>query len=460
MKPTIIIDKKNFLRGMSSSDHVADAGFSPKSLGIEVGALNGTAPSYGLLLPGRTGAEYSTNLADTVVASCLYFASSVVNYFSVGDAGKLYRTNITNNAHTLLATESAKTYDANSDIIVYNGEIFITSTTDITKSNLAGSVVDNVWWTSTKSKTALTAGVPHILFNYQGNLYITDGNKIHLWDGSTATEAKLTLPTGWIITSAVIHRNEIYFGASFGTNNYAQKTPTNFFIWDGYSPNWNREMVVYCNNIDAAVSAPDGLYFFSEGFLYKTDGYSYVPMKYILSVSRNWKQVCVKDGVIYFKTYQGVGAYNPRLNSLYHPLYLASQDNIRVINISFVSYIDIFVSSNKYYRYDTNSDVKTFYSNLYDFAAPVFVRAVEVIFSEKMSANNEYKLYLYDEAGTAAFEQTISHTADGALIKFHKKNLSVYLNYLQVALEFKHSSCKSIRAIKIYAEAAERNNSK
>ena len=239
----ITIDRKNFLKGFSMTKWTNDGGFSPESKGFEVSR----GSTRGLLHNGRQLNETSTNLADNVVALTKYISGQTFGYFALGDAGKIYFTDPSPTiSHTVKGTESNKTYDSNSDIIVYNNKLFFTSTNDIGQADLDFNTIDENWWTTAKSKTALTAGVPHKLFIFNGVLYITNGNKIALHDGDadTQNDAKLTLPTGWIITDVEVFSNKIFITASYGTNDLTKSTPTMIFVWDGYSENWIKELPI------------------------------------------------------------------------------------------------------------------------------------------------------------------------------------------------------------------------
>lgn len=452
--PVITIDKRNFLKGMSSNQYIDDGGFSPLSKGFEV-----SQPGLrGVLLMGKKLNEYSTNIADNVIAATKYASGLTFIYYALGNAGKIYTTDpVGAPTHTLKTTDSAKTYNGNSDIIIYENELYATSTTDILLSNLSFSSVDNDWWTATKSKTALTAGVPHKLFNFQGVLFITNGNKLASWDGTTAKDAALPLPAGWIITDTEIINNRIYISATYGLNDTTKNTDNKIFVWDGYSPSWLREIVVNEPTIAFMQEINGYLYFYSGYSLFISDGYTYSRVySFPDRLTPNFHTKDVYDGVLYFKGTNGIVAYDTVTKSVSYPCY--STATINVIQIGYLYYLDVYAETNKFYQGNTNNAGQSFYSNWYDFGTPYDVRKVEVLFGDALTSGATYDFVLYDEKA-AINTTTISYAVDGA-IKFKPYQANVHFNRLQLKVISTNENNKAILTIRIYVEPSEQHKSK
>jgi hypothetical protein len=451
----ITIDRRNFLRGMSSSQWTDEGGFSPQSKGFEISQTG----LRGVLQNGRGLSEDSTNIADNVIAATKYASGSSFIYYALGSGGNIYTTDPTGTiTHTVKTTDSAKTYNSFSDIIVYGGNLYATSTTDILKSDLAFSSVDNDWWTATKSKSALTSGVPHKLFDFQGVMFITNGNKLAKWDDTTATDATLTLPTGWIITDAEIINNRIYLAACYGVNDTTKNTINKIFVWDGYSISWLSEIPIYEPTIAFLQQVNGLLYFFAGHSLFVSDGSSYqrvfnFPYE---TMAPNFHTKEVYDGVLYFKGYQGIIAYDTITKAASYPIYTTS--TINVIIIGHVYYIDLYGETNKFWQCSTNNAGQSFYSNWYDLGSPHYIRKIEVVFPDALTTGSTYDFSLYDEK-ESLHTQTISYALDGG-IKFKTYMLNKLVNRFQLKITSTNSANKAIVAIRIYAEPSERHTTK
>jgi hypothetical protein len=232
---SIVIDKSDFLKGASLSDYTGDKGFSPSSYGFEVDRGGST---LGLLLRGRTLTDVSTGLDGAVVTKTKFKVSGgSMKYYLVCSNGKIYETNYSSptSNHTLKDTVTGVTFDTNSHAIVYKDGLYITSTTDIYFDNFAFSAPAKNWWTSVKSKTALTTGVPHKMFEFGNKLYILNGNKIASWDGTTAEDEAFLLPVGYIITDAEVDNDVVYLTIVKNENNAFVYTETKIIVWNGIS---------------------------------------------------------------------------------------------------------------------------------------------------------------------------------------------------------------------------------
>lgn len=445
------INQSNFLQGQSLSDYSGDKGFSPFSKGFEVDRRS----SLGLLTPGRALTEYSTNISGNIIANTKYKTSGgYYSYYLISDTAKIFESNATTVSHVLKDTASGKTFTAGiTSALVYKDQLYITSTTDIYNDNFTFTVKDKTWWTTTKGKTALTSNVPHKLFEFNGIMFGLNGNKVFSWDGTTANDAALTLPAGWIITDAETDNDKIYLTTAKCVNDYAWYTETKILVWNGFSATtWEREVNVFTPAISAIVKADQGFIFWASRDMYFFDGYNYQWIRYVES-SPNFNQVEVFGGNVLFVAYQGVASYNTRLKIYTHPLLYTG--NILTIGVAFTDYIDIFTDSAKMYRGTTNNYAGcTFYSNWYELGNAV-IRKIVYGFASALATNSSYTINILDESTAAVYSDTISKTKDGAKTLVVRNNLNIKLNLAQLQMTFDNAANSSLRFIHIFYEPSE-----
>jgi hypothetical protein len=448
---TLKIDQANFLKGMSLSDYSGDKGFSPLSKGFEVDRR----ANLGLLASGRGLTEYNTNLSGNIIAKTKYKKSGgSFSYYLISDTAKIFETNAVTLAHTLKDTATGKTFSAGiSSVLVFLNELFITSTDDIYRDDFTFTVKDKTWWTATKGKIALTAGVPHKLFEFNAKMFILNGNKIASWDGTTAEDAALTLPTGWIITDAVVDNDLIYLTIVKNLNDYASYTETKIIVWNSFTTiTWTREVNVFTPAISAIVKADQGFIFWASRDMYFFDGYNYQWLRYVES-SPNFNQVEVFNGNIYFSASQGVASYNTRLKIYTHPLYYTG--NITAIGIAYIDYIDIFTDTAKMLRGTTSNYAgSTFISNWYNLNNAV-IRKIVYGFSGALATGSSYTINIIDESTANVYSDTITKVKDGAKTLVVRSQLNTRLSMFQFRMAFDNAANLPLRFIHIYYEPSE-----
>lgn len=453
----ITIDKTDFLKGASTTKYLDDGGFSPDSLGIEIN----NETYLGLLLAGRSLTLKTSDLGTTTLASYLYNLSGTYNYYSIDASGKIYESVLSSFATTVKATEAVKTYSSLTDIIVYNNSLFITSTTDILKSDFTftGGDPDHDWWTATLSKTALTSTVMHLLFEFNGILYITNGNKLASWDGATAKDAVLTLPTGWTITAVEILNNRIYLAAVQGTTSIVAgyNSPVKIFVWDGYSASWIDEKKISTGMITAMKEMDGLIYFFANSSIYVFDGYSYRKLRYF-GVSVLKHQISAYNSKLYFTASGGIACYDAVYKSFSFPI--KTSKSVSILKLGVSSNIDLITTEGKGYRCSTNSDIVSFYSNSFTFSLPVYIRKIDILFTGTLDTGDTFDIKLLNESDTVINTKTISRAVDGAIIK-KTYSLNYHLDNFRLRVDLNSTaSYQSIKCIKIYYEPSERVNSK
>jgi hypothetical protein len=458
----ITINSNSFLSGTSLSDFYSNGGFSPNSVGFEVDR----GSNLGVLLPGRSLTNYSTSgttLSGNVLTSINDGNNGV--YYLATSTGNIYQSVLYPVSHTL----KDSTIGTPSHSYIYKGFLFITTSTDIYYTDTGFTVKNKTWWTGTQGKTALTSGVPHKIIEFQGVMYITNGNKLASWDGSTSVNAALTLPTGWIITDAIVDNDTIYMAASFlSTNNdYAPKTK--IFGWNTFTPaTWQKEVDVFTGVITAMIKADVTgqrrsviLLFSGTGLYLLSEYYGTFTCNWIRNFNHlpNFNGVAIANGNVYFANNgHGIASYNTHFNTLTYPVYYAS--TIDAINIGYLDYIDIFTDAANMYRADLNGSANTpnatFYSNRYDLQNGK-IRQIIIGFNAPLPTGSTYTLSIVDETGATAYSEVISNSNKGSVSVVVISNIAhAYpINIAQLKLAFNNSANVGINFIKIFFEPSE-----
>jgi hypothetical protein len=234
MTPLDLFNPKMLLQGESTSDLIADKGFSPDSNSLNL--IKEPGKLYFLESPSQvgngtiTGAPIATAYDKNFLGNDAYF---------LDDEGAFYY--LSGTTLTKAQTVTADTFTlGTTDMLQFLGDTFATSATRVirlTGSNLA--TVDSSWW------TGLTTAVRHPLEKVENSMYIGDGNLIHVWNGTTSTSAAVTLPTDVNITSLRKHPDGVHLVAFCGlTANYSHTKPQGgrIYIIDTVIKDWIREI--------------------------------------------------------------------------------------------------------------------------------------------------------------------------------------------------------------------------
>ena len=451
--PIITIDKRNFLRGQSTVNTLSDGGFSPDSI-VEILRESSSFP---YLTFGRVKTDSSTNIADFVRASAIGYRGSSFFRYSIGSGGRLYETDLSAHTHTVQYTESVKTYDSNSSILSFKNKLYITSTTNIYRESYAFTENDNDFWTATLTKTALTTGVPHILFEYNDLLYVTNGNKVWSTDGTVGYETgsnTLTLTDDWVIYNVLINGTDIYLFSAYKSPSTTVNQPNKIFVWDGYSESWTREILVSTGVITGVCMTSTGMYFSAGNSLYKFDGYNYSLA--FINLNGIQKLVGYRNEIFYTDGGQQVFKYNTVYKATCKIASLPNTIQFLCADTSTITCFILDSTTSKYYSLTNNTDTTSFYSNFYDFERPVYLRKIEIVFSATTVTNTSYSLYIRNELDTEL--QNIPITTVG--IQKFTKNINHHVDAFRLQLLSSHADNKSIKWIKIYYDGSERSNTK
>lgn len=460
----LVIDRKDFLKGVSSFDDVADGGYSPSSKGINPFA------TPGLLKPGPTFnsavgtppaggifafSTWHTNIAPGIVRMLGGTGSSNFDgkFYTADDFGTL----------TLAATDTANDYKAGiSDMIRYKSEFYCTSTTDIAKSNYDFSSNDFDYWVTTKGKTALQSGYPHPMVIFADILFIADGRYLHQIDGTTCTSQVLILPEDYVITALELYNGLIYIAAAkfSGLTENVPALDACIFTWDSYSATWIDEFPVQ-DPIDSMKVFGGTLLVFAQNYMGYWTGSTINVLRQITSRVYKYQISITKDRLLYLQGDSLFCLGNPVMNKP------------RFFSIPAVcpsgSFMALFChrpgkaicpnSTTMYSIQDLDGGTgtgRTFYSNKYNLPAFSKISTVIVV-SEALTATTDISLSFIDSTNTTRTIGSYTHTLYGG-VSYHTFDvgiLNIPPTFTYQQLVTFTTNPKGIRAIYVVYEPVE-----
>lgn len=250
------IKGEDFIKGMSTAPNINDGGFSNETL-----AVNPIA-SVGVIYGPPSIFDRSTNTINgNVIMSHGDATFTGAQKFLGTDTGYFYSIDSTY-APTVRQSAVAGTYTQGyADMVQFayggNAYTFVSNSTDIVRmTGSTLSALDATWWTTTLGMTALginpiggATGVsaPHPMIVFENALWIADFNRLHKWDGTTASYSFLTLPQDQTIIALGIDPStgKMLISTTQGAN--ASDTVAKvckILIYDGFSPLVSRSVIV------------------------------------------------------------------------------------------------------------------------------------------------------------------------------------------------------------------------
>lgn len=449
----IEIGAKDFLDGITSSPDTDDGGFSPETNGANI---TSTQTALGVLYPQGFKTDQSTSDGQ-FIASCPDPDSGVGIYrYILTTTGKFYSIN-SSSAPTLRQT-GIKTYVQDySDMVVYKNGLYATWSTDITLGTGANlSALDETWWVTTKGKTALTTGIPHPLVVFEDSLWIGDGNKLHKWDGTTATYSFLTLNSGLVITAIGIDPStgKMLISATDGI-----ATPGSFprqakvYTWDGFSEKPSRATVVddivttfypmggimyVCYGVNLGYWNGSGISFIRK---FKNNTYGGTDtLVYKHRITNVGKKLMIADGVDiltmeetlpgkkrFYVSYKIVSA----LNSRYDIIFNLGSDNL---GMCFTSTGPIYNFATLNLKTVSSGGSMAFYSKKYNFPRPVKIREVHIEYADAiLTTVTPAAISFINEKKETIAGPTINNGSSGSVYAITAKyNGSVKFHSIQV----------------------------
>lgn len=237
--PKLILDKKQFLTGLSSGGYSQDGLFRQSyTKGIDIFQVKG---NYGLLKQGYAPTSLTNNGTTAVVVDTIkWFVQKEQDFYGYGDDGYLYKFPIsTNYTPQVLNSGGENGRVGGKGLAIYNN-----GTADLLHY-FAGTTAGTYNFSSTYNNSYITGlqNAPHPAKEFQGVLYFGNGNLVGSITGTTVVTAALTLPTGYEVQDIDIYNSYIAILAHKPTG--AINTECKIFLWDGYTTGgWNFEYTV------------------------------------------------------------------------------------------------------------------------------------------------------------------------------------------------------------------------
>lgn len=183
------------VKGSSTSEQLADGGFSPTTTGANTLTLPGIM--YNPPLP----IDHSTGLVGSMIASCEDPTGSYNRLFTSADVSQNGRFWSMDGAGTLTqrgSTDAGPYVQGKNDMIAFDGEAYATTNAAIVRWSSIG--VSNTFNYSFFSFS--DAFSPHPALTFNNFAYYGDGNLLLRQATAGATPATiLTLPTSWVIVA-------------------------------------------------------------------------------------------------------------------------------------------------------------------------------------------------------------------------------------------------------------------
>lgn len=387
------IDFQSWVKGMSSSDDIPDAGFSSSTDAVNLIA------SPGIMYQPAQPTDKSTNVVGRIIASSEDPQLSGADRVFVDNEGHYYTWNGT--TMTLARTDGTNPSgytEGKTDMSAFEGSVFTTTSTTIVKWTVDSSFTDNFI-------TGLNGSVPHPLLYFNSRLYIGDGNLLkRINDASDNTpDTILTLTS---------QQNIVTLGIDPGTGLMLISTTQGLNISDTRS---NTNLVLIYNPpaaqptriipVDDMVTA----FPFTEGQLYAAYGQNLGLWNGAgVSFLRKMNVAFLNDELMYKQHFSSIGptlyfiektkiiAHGPVRQKGDKVFYPAYKNNVNSNNLNHIANIGQGVlalgfDTDKFYTWSTTSvsttNTQTFFSNVIDFDNEYWLRWLRIIYKTGVSNN-------------------------------------------------------------------------
>ena len=454
----LVINAKDFVLGASETDFYSDGGYSPEDKGANINAVKGLLYPQ-MLLTAKEGTVYKgiaicygRKAAEITINNALMGANpdNDDGYFYLVDSAGI---------GTQAATDDGRDYKAGKgDIIFFKDNFYATSTTDVALLGydlVTGSDYD--WWHDTKGNTSLNSYCNHPLLVLDDVLYIGDANKVHTWDGSTDTEAFLTLPLEEIITAMIVYNYKIYI-ATEPYYNYGgdYHVSGKIYEWDGTSSQWDN-VYELGDKVNAFYVFKGQLYLFTPRFFARWNGISFIKLR---DVSTNIYKQQITDYQDYLFYAEGKtlvcfdGQYFSYPYSNLNSSTLLAKD-IDLITAGYQNYLFLNTNNANYSTTTTSgTGVSYWRANRYSFGQNCYIRKLIVELQTPLVSGSEIEFYFYDHNGTSKTIGTMTYATDGAVSIKEFKNINIKTYSIQPRVYFKVNG-KPIRQLTVEYEPTE-----
>lgn len=403
-------DAEDFIKGISSSNSIADGGFSPSTSAVNLVAVPGA-----FYQPADV-TDKSTNVAGSMIASAEDPQLLGADRVFVDDEGHYYTWN--GSSMTLARTDATNPTgytQGKTDMVAFDGSVFTSTTTTIVKWTVDSVFTDNF-------KTGYNASYPHPLLVYRRFMYFANGNVLLRFSSASDTSPVtiLTLDTLQTIVALGVDpgSGDMLISVTTGLNISATRANTNLVMYyDGSSPQVKRQIPV-----DGMVTA----FPFTEGQLYAAydqnlglwNGAGITFLRKFAVTFDNarlfYKQHFTNfDSTLYFIENNKIIAHGPvhqKGEKVFYPALRIVGSNLTHIAHIGQGSLGVAYATDKFYTWSTTSVAtalgsQEIYTNAYYFPQAndgVWIRRIRIFFDTPVAAGglaSSSTLELYNENG-------------------------------------------------------------
>lgn len=431
-KQTVQYGWVEMVSGLTTASVTGDGGLASSSEHVNPIA----AP--GLIYSSPNGTNMSTNLTDTLIASCEQESTGTVSYdrLYVDDTGGYYRQTGTNITKDFSGAQTTRYTYGITDMVAYDTDAYVTLTNDICKYAPNNSI-DEDWWTNTLAQPALQTSCFHPMLVYESFLWIADGENLHYYDAGTVSAEQDALVLGeWekITALGIDPGTGLMMIAVTNAFSLDQLTARSSFVYlfDGFSSKPRKKIPV-----DAPITAfqnVGGVVFCIMGetvgtwngagvtFLRKLrNSFQNLPYKHGVSSFEN--NFIVRDGrnvLMYGEVIPGKKVWIPILRNRSSDT--SSTADYKIVTHTGEGKLTVSFSSSKAYQYSIDStEAGTGTLILPEFTPdrPIFVRRIRVITTAVTTTSGIGVVGFYDQSGTVRSPTKATFGVSGATTYVH-----------------------------------------
>lgn len=423
---------QDFVAGATTSNETADGGFTPSSQHIN------TVVYPGLVYSSPNGTNQSTNLTDTLIASCEYESNTTPTYdhLYVDDTGGYYRQSGQTITKDYSGAQTSRYTTGITDMVAYDTDAFVTLTNDVSKY-APNSSLDEDWWTNTMAQAALGTSRWHPMLVFQQLLWIADGNKLHTFDAATVTATADVLELGEfekIIALGIDPGTGLMMISTtnaFDSSDITQRTNA-IYLYDGFSSKPRKKTLV--DDMVTFIYPVGGVVYMGYGLCigaWNGSGITFMrrltrstqlpPYKHVVSNYQNI--LLVRDG----NEVWAYGEIVPGKKGWFPFLKNRSSDTSSTADYALVAHtgegnVTVSFSSSKAYQYsiDTQSaGTGTLVVRKIDFPRPCFVRMIRILTTAVTTTSGIGTVGFYDETGTLRSPEKATFGVSGSTTYVH-----------------------------------------
>lgn len=439
--PKLILDRRQFLKGIASGDYQTDGIFRQSfTRGIDPFRSRAT---YGLLQQGYG----QTNLTGSVVLDTIkWFVQKTDDYYGYGVDGYLYKfTGGSLTASELNSAGKASRLGARGLAIYNDGtadKLFYFSNTTIGTYDFASTYNNSVH--------SGLQNAPHPAKQFQGILYFGNGRYVGSVDATTLNLTALTLPIGFEVQDIEIYANYLAILAFKPTGTL--NTECKLFLWDTFSSAtaWSFEYDVPEKAYSLEKFKNDIAIFGYNVRLFNAGGFDIIHE--IIGTTVYPGQTSYNKNFLYWQEYGDLMSYGSP------SAYIPPSKQAPLTNTGEKGAIINLYSESTQFLISNNAELALLYNNNYsggqahtvkiELPVPSKVKGITLVF-EKLVTNDGISFNLKDDQATLLSSKTITYAADGAITQKKFLTTSKISNYVFLELTWSSYSTGNLIIKKI-----------